>query len=67
MKAVIEALQVLRGIAQVAAVTLVAELREISRFAKPTLSMGYSGLVPSDYSSGSPREKSSLCALVGLG
>ena len=52
MKAVIEALQALRGIAEVAPVTIVAELGEISRFSKATQLMGYSGLVPSEYSSG---------------
>ncbi len=52
MKAVIEALQALRGIAQVGAVTIVAELGAISRFTKPRELMGYSGLVPSENSSG---------------
>ena len=52
MRAVIEALQALRGVAEVAAVTIVAELGEISRFSKATQLMGYSGLVPSEYSSG---------------
>jgi len=35
MRAVIEALQALRGIAQVTAVTIVAELGQISRLPKP--------------------------------
>lgn len=52
MKAVIEALQALRGIAQVGAVTLVAELGEIARFAQAKQLMGYSGLVPREHSSG---------------
>jgi transposase len=34
MRAVIEALQALRGIAQVAGVTIVAELGEVSRFTR---------------------------------
>jgi transposase len=37
MKAVIEGLQALRGIAQVAAVTIVAELGKISRFSRARL------------------------------
>ena len=41
MKAVIEGLQALRGIAQVAAVTIVAELGEISRFSRARQLMGY--------------------------
>jgi transposase len=52
MRAVIEALQALRGIAQVSAVTIVAELGELSRFATPRQLMGYSGAVPSEASSG---------------
>ncbi|MGH9565473.1 MAG: IS110 family transposase [Candidatus Angelobacter sp.] len=52
MKAVIEALQALRGVAQVGAVTIVAELGEIARFAQAKQLMGYSGLVPREYSSG---------------
>ena len=35
MRAVIEALQALRGIALVSAVTIVAEVGELSRFTKP--------------------------------
>ena len=52
MRAVIEALQALRGIALVSAVTIVAEVGELSRFAKPRQLMGYSGAVSSEDSSG---------------
>jgi transposase len=52
MRAVIEALQALRGIALVSAVTIVAEVGELSRFAKPRQLMGYSGAVASEHSSG---------------
>ena len=52
MRAVIEALQALRGIALVTAVTIVAEVGELSRFAKPRQLMGYSGAVASEDSSG---------------
>jgi len=52
MRAVIEALQALRGIAQVSAVTIVAEVGELSRFPKPRQLMGYSGAVASEDSSG---------------
>lgn len=52
MKAVIESLQALRGIAQVGAVTIAAELGEISRFSEARQLMAYSGLVPSEDSSG---------------
>jgi len=43
MHAVIEALQSLRGIAQISAVSIMAELGELSSFARPRQLMGYSG------------------------
>ena len=52
MRAVIEALQALRGIALVSAVTIASEVGELSRFAKPRQLMGYSGAVASEDSSG---------------
>jgi transposase len=52
MRAVIEGLQALRGVAQVSAVTIVAELGQISRFARARQLMGYSGAVPREHSSG---------------
>jgi transposase len=52
MRAVIEGLQALRGVAKVTAVTLVAEIGEMSRFQKATQLMGYSGAVPREHSSG---------------
>ena len=51
-RAVIEGLPALRGVAQVSAVTIVAELGQISRFARPRQLMGYSGAVSSEDSSG---------------
>ena len=44
---VVHALQALRGMALVAAATLVAELGDITRFANPRQLMAYLGLVPS--------------------
>ena len=55
MRIVIEALQALRGIAQVSAATIVAELGQVSRFARPPQLMSYSGTVASEYSSGTRR------------
>jgi transposase len=52
MRAVIAALQALRGVAKVSAVTIVAELGPLTRFARPTQLMGYSGLVAREHSSG---------------
>ena len=48
----VKALQALRGLALVAAATLVAELGDITRFANPRQFMAYLGLVPSEHSSG---------------
>jgi len=52
MRAVIAALQALRGIAKVSAVTIVAEVGQLSRFARPRQLMGYSGAVSSEHSTG---------------
>jgi transposase len=52
MRAVIDALQALRGVAKLTAVTIAAEVGELSRFARPKLLMGYSGAVPREHSSG---------------
>ena len=49
---VVLALQALRGIDQISAIGLVAEIGDIGRFAHPRQLMGYLGLVPSEYSSG---------------
>jgi transposase len=52
MRAVIDALQALRGVRQISAATIVAEVGELSRFPRPRQLMGYSGAVPSEHSSG---------------
>jgi transposase len=52
MQEVIQARQALRGVAQISAVTIVAELGEISRFEGARQLMGYSGAVSSEHSSG---------------
>ena len=52
MRAVIAALQALRGIAEISAVTVVAELGEVTRFRKARQLMGYGGIVASENSSG---------------
>jgi len=52
MRAVISALQALRGIAQLSAVTIVTEVGVLSRFARPRQLMGYSGAVSREHSSG---------------
>jgi transposase len=57
---VVRALQALRGMALIAATTLVAELGDISRFANPRQLMAYLGLVPSEHSSGSTRRQGGI-------
>ena len=52
LRTVIEALQSLRGIAQLSAVTIMAEVGELSRFEHPRQLMGYSGAVSREHSSG---------------
>jgi len=53
----IAALQSLRGVGVITAVTLVAELGDLSRFATPRPLMAYVGLVPSEHSSGSSQRR----------
>jgi transposase len=60
MRAVIQGLQSLRGIAKVSAVSIVAELGEISRFAKPVQLMGYSGAVSREHTSGERVQRGSI-------
>jgi transposase len=57
---VVHALQALRGMALVAAATLVAELGDITRFANPRQLMAYLGLVPSEHSSGDTRRQGGI-------
>ena len=57
---VVRSLQALRGMAMVAAATLVAELGDITRFAKPSQLMAYLGLVPSEHSSGNTRRQGGI-------
>jgi transposase len=57
---VVRALQALRGMALVAAATVVAELGDVTRFANPRQLMAYLGLVPSEHSSGSKRRQGSI-------
>ncbi len=49
---VVAALQAMRGVAFVVAVTVVAEVGDFTRFANPRQLMAYLGLVPSEHSSG---------------
>jgi len=50
---VVQALQALRGVGKIVAVSIVAEVGSLSRFSNPRQLMSYSGMVASEYSSGS--------------
>jgi transposase len=60
LQPVIAALMTLRGIDLIAAVTLVAELGELGRFAHPKQLMAFLGLVPSECSTGESRSLGSI-------
>jgi transposase len=57
---VVKGLQALRGIAEISAVTIVAELGQISRFDTARQLMGYSGAVPNEDSSGKRKQRGSI-------
>ena len=56
----VQALQALRGIALIAAMTLVAELQDFLRFDNPRQLVAYVGLVPGEHSSGPKRRQGSI-------
>jgi transposase len=57
---VVEALQALRGVQFIVAVTTVAELGDLTRFDNPRELMKFLGLIPSEYSSGERRRQGSI-------
>jgi transposase len=57
---VVEALQALRGVQWVVALTVVAELGDLTRFDNPRQLAAFVGLVPSEYSSGSARRQGGI-------
>lgn len=52
LRPMVQALQALRGVQLIAAITLVAELQDFMRFEHPRQLMAYLGLVPSEHSTG---------------
>jgi transposase len=60
LQPVVEALQALRGVQFTVAVTIVAELGDLTRFENPRPLMKHLGLIPSEYSSGERRRQGSL-------
>src|ERR1700681_4238658 len=66
IRAVIEALQALRGVAQMTAATVVCELGSLSRFQSPRQLMGYSGLVSREHSSGNRIQRGAITKTVSF-
>jgi transposase len=60
LKPLVQALQALRGVQLIAAMTLVAELQDFLRFDSPRQLMGYVGLVPGEHSSGPKRRQGGI-------
>jgi transposase len=56
----VEALQALRGISDIHAVRIVAELGDLCRFASPRRLMGYLGMIPSENSSGARHRQGAI-------
>jgi transposase len=60
MNPLVKALMCLKGFEFVAAVTFVAEMGDLTRFAHPRALMCYLGLVPSEFSSGTSRRQGAI-------
>jgi len=60
MAPVVKALQALRGVSTVVAITTIAELGDLSRFDHPSKLMAYLGLVPSEHSSGESKKRGGI-------
>lgn len=56
----VSAIQSLRGVAELTAVTIVAELGNLGRFSNPRELMAYLGLVPSVYSTGTSTKRGGI-------
>jgi transposase len=63
---VVEALMAMRGVSLITAMTVMAELGDISRFDSPRQLMAYLGLVPSEHSSG-PKQRRGGITKAGNG
>ena len=64
LRAIVDALQALRGVAKVTAVTLATEFGSFSRFERAAQVMSYTGVVPSEHSSGT---KTRRCGITKTG
>jgi transposase len=57
---VVDALQAFRGVQFTVAVTMVAEIGDLTRFTHPSELMKFLGLVPSEYSTGTRRQQGAI-------
>jgi len=57
---VVQALQALRGVQFLVAITVVAELGDLTRFTSPRQLAAFVGLIPSEYSSGGTRRQGGI-------
>jgi transposase len=57
---VVQALQALRGVQWLVAITVVAELGDLTRFDSPRQLAAFVGLIPSEYSSGAARRQGGI-------
>ncbi len=60
LRKIVTAIQALRGIAAISAITLVAEIGDFKRFANPRQLMAYLGLTPSECSSGAKTARGAI-------
>ena len=60
LRAVVQALMALRGVDLITAMTVLAELGDITRFDSPRQLMSFLGLVPSEHSSGQRRRQGAI-------
>jgi transposase len=66
MASVAKALQAMRGVSTIVAITTVAELGDLARFDHPRQLMAYLGLVPSEHSSGEKVKRGAITK-TGIG
>lgn len=60
LEPVVRALQALRGVAAITAISLAVEIGNFSRFLKPTGLMAFTGLIPGEHSSGESRRQGGI-------
>lgn len=60
LRELVAGLQALRGVAKLTATTIAVEVGQFSRFEKAKQIMGYAGITPSEYSTGSSRRQGTI-------